>query len=327
MTTVIGIDVGGTKVAATLLGPEGLGEHKQRPTRLDSADALIDQFVDLVAEAAGGESYDAVGIGVPSIVRFETGEVAASTNIPLAGIALRRVLGERLGVPIYVDNDATVAALAEAHDEDLKLAARNLVMITVGTGIGGGIVIDGHIFRGGSGGAGEIGMTLIGLAIGQDVPAPGEHFPQPGSLEALSAGHAIDHAAAAAAAANPGSALGQLAAAGKTVRGADAVDAARDGDEVAARVVRCWAHALGVGIANAINTFDPDEVVIGGGAIAAGDLLIEPAREIAAGYTHPGLRGRANVRFARWGATAGVLGAGLLATQEFEAATAVGAPR
>jgi glucokinase len=320
MSTVIGIDVGGTKVAATLLGPDGLGEHRQQPTQLDSAGALIDQFVELVAQAAGGTAYDAVGIGVPSIVRFQTGEVAASTNIPLAGIALRKVLGDRLGVPIFVDNDATVAALAEAHDEQLRLVSRNLVMITVGTGIGGGIVIDGRIFRGGSGGAGEIGMTLIGLAMGQDVPAPGDHFPQPGSLEALSAGHAIDHAAAAAAAANPDSALGRLAASGRSVRGADAVGAARGGDEVAARVVRRWARALGVGIANAINTFDPDEVVIGGGGIAAGDLLIDPAREIALGYTHPGLRGRANVRFARWGATAGVLGAGLLASQELEAA-------
>jgi glucokinase len=320
VSNVIGIDVGGTKVAATLLGPGGLGEHKQQPTELGSADALVDQFVSLVAEAAGGRSYDAVGIGVPSIVRFETGEIAASTNIPLQGIALREVLGSRLGVPVFVDNDATVAALAEAHDEQLKLVSRNLVMLTVGTGIGGGIVVDGRIFRGGSGGAGELGMTLIGLAIDEDVPAPTDRFPQPGSLEALSSGHAIDHSAAAAAAAHPDSALGKLAAAGQAVRGADAVAAARDGDQIAARVVRRWADSLGVGIANAINTFDPDEVVIGGGAIAAGDLLMGPATEIAAGYTHPGLRGRASVRFARWGPTAGVLGACLLAVHELEAA-------
>src|ERR1700743_3058739 len=134
MSTVVGIDVGGTKVAARLLGPSGLGGHHQQPTRLDSAEALIDQFVELVGEAAGGESYDAVGIGVPSIVRFETGEIAASTNIPLKGVPLRNVLGERLGVPVFVDNDATVAALAEAHDKDLKPGARNLVIITVGTG-------------------------------------------------------------------------------------------------------------------------------------------------------------------------------------------------
>lgn len=320
MTHVVGLDVGGTKVAATLLGPDGLGPHCQQPTRLGSTEELISQFVELVGEAAGGQPYAAVGIGVPSIVRFETGEIAASTNIPLQGIALRRELGDRLGVPVFVDNDATVAALAEAYDKDLKMVARNLVMITVGTGIGGGIVVDGRIFRGGSGGAGELGMTLIGLAIDRDVPAPGDRFPQPGSFEALAAGHAIDRAAAVAAAEFPDSALGRLAAAGTTVHGADAVAAARDGDEVASRVVRCWAHSLGVGIANAINTFDPDEVVIGGGAIAAGDLLIEPAKEIAAGYTHPGLRGRANVRIATWGPTAGVLGACLLASHELERA-------
>ncbi len=124
-------------------------------------------------------------------MRFETGEIAASTNIPLKGVQLRAVLGERLGVPVFVDNDATVAALAEAHDADLKLVSRNLVMITVGTGIGGGVVIDGRIFRGGSGGAGEVGMTLIGLATDPDLPAAGGHFPQPGSLEALSSGHAL----------------------------------------------------------------------------------------------------------------------------------------
>ena len=320
MTNVVGLDVGGTKVAATLLGPGGLGEHKQQPTKLDSAEQLIGQFVDLVGEAAGGQSYDAVGIGVPSIVRFETGEIAASTNIPLRGIALRKELGDRLGVPVFVDNDATVAAFAEAHDQDLKMASRNLVMITVGTGIGGGIVSDGHIFRGGSGGAGELGMTLIGLAINDSVPMPTDHFPQPGSFEALSAGHAIDRAAAAAAARFPDSALGRIAASGQKVLGPDAVNAAREGDEAAADVVRCWAHSLGVGIANAINTFDPDEVVIGGGAIAAGDLLIGPATEIALGYTHPGLRGRAGVRFATWGPTAGVLGACLLARHELERA-------
>jgi glucokinase len=318
MTRVIGIDVGGTKVAATPLGPKAMGEHWQQRTALDSAEALIDQFVSLVGEAAAGESYEAVGIGVPSIVRFETGEIAASTNIPLKGVQLRAVLGERLGVPVFVDNDATVAALAEAHDEELNLVSRNLVMITVGTGIGGGVVIDGRIFRGGSGGAGELGMTLIGLATDPDLPAAGGRFPQPGSLEALSSGHALDRFAAAVAAEHPDSALGRLAASGQPVLGADAVAACRDGDADAAAAVSRWAHALGVGIANAINTFDPDEVVIGGGGAAAGELLLDRAAEFATGYVHPGLQGRASVRLARWGATAGVLGAALLAVHELE---------
>ena len=322
MSAVVGIDVGGTKVAATMLGPDGMGEHRQQPTTLDSGEALIDQLVEVVGEAAGGGTYEAVGIGVPSIVRFETGEIAASTNIPLKGVGLRQVLGERLGVPVFVDNDATVAALAEAHDERLELVSRNLVMITVGTGIGGGIVIDGRIFRGGSGGAGEVGMTLIGLACDPDVEAAGDHFPQPGSLEALSSGHALDRFARAAAAAHPDSALGRLAGSGRDVLGADAVAAAHDGDQPAAAAVSRWAHALGVGIANAINTFDPDEVVIGGGGAAAGALLLDQAAGFAAGYVHPGLSGRAAIRLARWGATAGVLGAALLAVHELERAAA-----
>ncbi len=318
MTTVVGIDVGGTKVASTLLGPDGMGQPNLQPTVLDSGDALIDQLVEIVGQTAGGTSYDAVGIGVPSIVRFETGEIAASTNIPLRGVPLRNVLGERLGVPVFVDNDATVAALAEAHDDELNMVARNLVIITVGTGIGGGVVIDGRIFRGASGGAGEFGMTLIGLLCYPDLQPASDHFPQPGSLEALAAGTALDRFAVAAAVEHPDSLLGRRLAESKTVLGPDVVVAARAGDPPALAAVHRWAHALGVGIANAINTFDPEEVVIGGGAAAAGDLLLEPAQEFAAGYVHPGLQGRAQIRIARWGVTAGVLGAALLAVHELE---------
>jgi glucokinase len=318
MTTVVGIDVGGTKVAATLLGPDGMTEPKLEPTALDNGDALIDQLVEIVGATAGGAGYDAVGLGVPSIVRFETGEIAASTNIPLRGVPLRSVLGERLGVPVFVDNDATVAALAEAHDEELNLVSRNLVIITVGTGIGGGVVIDGRIFRGGSGGAGELGMTLIGLVCAPDIQAATQHFPQPGSLEALASGTALDHFGMDAAVEYPDSVLGRRLVDREPVLGPDVVAAARGGDAPALEALSRWAHALGVGIANAINTFDPDEVVIGGGGAAAGDLLLEPAREFAAGYVHPGLQGRAQVRIARWGVTAGVLGAALLAAHELE---------
>lgn len=317
MSTVIGIDVGGTKVATAKLGSGGLSDHQQQPTS-QSTDGLIEQFVELVGQSAAGEKYDAVGIGVPSIVRFETGEVASSANIPLAGVQLRQVLGERLGVPVFVDNDATVAALAEAHDEQLKLAARNLVMITVGTGIGGGVVIDGRIFRGASGGAGELGHTMIGLPLDGEIPWATDHFPQRGSLEYFAAGRALTRLAGDSAAANPGSALAKVAGGGQVISGGDVVKAAHAGDEAAQSVVRRWAQALGIGIANAINTFDPEEVVIGGGAAAAGDLLLDQAREISEGYVLPGLRGLATIRFARFQAEAGVLGAGLLARHELE---------
>ena len=110
---------------------------------------------------------------MPSIVEFETGRVVSSVNVPLADVPLREVLGERLGVPVFVDNDATVAALAEAHDDQLRMVARDLVMITVGTGVGGGLVLGGRIYRGATGGAGELGHTLIGADLSGETPAPG----------------------------------------------------------------------------------------------------------------------------------------------------------
>jgi glucokinase len=314
VTSVIGVDLGGTKVAVALLRGSSLGDSVLQPTDLTSSSALIDQLVALV-EGVRVDGLDAVGIGVPSIVEFATGRVVSSVNIPLTDVPLREVLGERLGVPVFVDNDATVAALAEAHDENLRLVAHNLVMITVGTGVGGGIVLGGRIFRGATGGAGELGHTIVGLDLASSVPAP-MTFPQPGSLEFVAAGHALDRLAKQAADLHPDSALGRLHASGEPVLGADAVAAARSGDEGAARIVEIWGQRLGIGIANAINTFDPDEVVIGGGAAQAGELLLEPARQVADGYVVPGLRGHARIRLAWHGVRAGVLGAALLAVQE-----------
>lgn len=313
----VGVDLGGTKVVAAALSGGKLGESQLRPTDLSGADALIDQLVDLIQEVEPGQ-LDAVGIGVPSVVEFRTGRVVSSVNVPLADVPLREVLTERLGVPVFVDNDATVAALAEAHNESLELVAHNLVMLTVGTGVGGGLVLGGRIYRG-TGGAGELGHTIVGLHLdGQDPVPPGTEFPQPGSLEHVAAGHALDRFVAETASLHPDSALGRIAADGRTPTGGEAVAAAAAGDPEAARTIKIWAERVGIGIANAINTFDPDEVVIGGGAALAGELLLEPATRVAVQYTHPGLVGHARIRLARHGVRAGVLGATLLALHEHE---------
>lgn len=314
MTEVIGVDLGGTKVAVTRLRDRELDESLIRPTDRSSPDALIEQLVEMV-ESRRGDRLEGVGIGVPSIVDFETGRVVSSVNVPLADLPLREVLGRRLGVPVFVDNDATVAALAEAHDERLAMVSRNLVMITVGTGVGGGLVLGGRIYRGATGGAGELGHSLIGADLAGETPTPGD-FPQDGSFERVAAGHALDSLAVSRASEHPDSALGKLLAAGKTVSGVEAVDAAHAGDEVAAAAVRLWGERLGIGIANVINTFDPEEVVIGGGAARAGELLLEPARKVAAGFVVPGLGTRTTIRVARHGVRAGVLGAALLAVHE-----------
>ena len=170
---MIGVDVGGTKVSAATLH----GAPVVHPTDCSSTQALIDQLVAAVGEVAAGETPAAVGFGIPSVVEFETGLVRSSTNIPLADVPLREVLRERLGTEVFVDNDATVAALAEAHDEHGRLDVGSLVMITVGTGIGGGIVIDGHAYRGATGAAGELGHTLVMLA--ESIPAA-TRFPSRG---------------------------------------------------------------------------------------------------------------------------------------------------
>jgi glucokinase len=317
VSSVIGVDIGGTKVAVAELRDRSLGETTLVPTNCDSADALIDQLVSII-DSVRGDDLRAVGFGVPSVVEWETGRAVASVNIPFADLPLRQVLGERLGVPAFIDNDGTVAALAEAYDEDLNLVARNLVILTIGTGVGGGIVINGRIYRGATGGAAELGHTIVGLDLAGAVPSPMGHFPQPGSLESVAAGHALDRLASQAAALHPDSELGRLRAAGEPVLGADAVAAARDGDRAAARMVEIWGQRVGIGIANAINTFDPEEVVIGGGAAQAGELLLEPAKRVAAGYVLPGLGTKTTIRLARHGVRSGVLGAALLAEHELE---------
>jgi glucokinase len=315
VSQVIGVDLGGTKVAVARLQDRELSDSAIQPTVSSGPDALIDQIVSMI-ESCRHDELEGVGVGVPSVVDFESGRIVSTTNLPLADMPLRDVLAERIGVPVFVDNDATVAALAEAHDEEMRMIARDLVMITIGTGVGGGLVLGGRIYRGATGGAGELGHTLVGIDLsGGQAPLP-EYFPQLGSLERLAAGRALDALVAESAERHPDSTVGRLRADGRAPLGADAVRAALDGDVDAAQLVKRWAEHVGFGVANAINTFDPEEVVIGGGAARAGDLLLEPVRRIAAEYVLPGLGRRTTVRLARHGVRAGVLGAALLAVHE-----------
>jgi glucokinase len=227
------------------------------------------------------------------------------------------VLENALGVPVFVDNDATVAALAEAHDDSGKLDVEHLVMLTIGTGVGGGIVIGGRPYRGATGAAGEVGYTLIGIE--HDIPTAAGRLPQAGSLEALAAGHELDRLARDAASANPDSALAGVLAERGAVTGADAVRAARAGDAAALAALHTLGRRVGIGVANAINTFDPDVVAIGGGVSAAGDLLLIPAQEAAREYVCDGVGSKTEIRLARSGPQAGVRGAALLARSELHA--------
>jgi glucokinase len=321
MTDVVGVDLGGTKIAFACFDGQELADSAMVATDISSSEALIEQLVDGVTGCRGAQ-LDGVGIGVPSIVEFSTGRVVSSANIPLQDVPLREALGDRLGVPVFVDNDATVAALAEAHDEDLQMVATDLVMLTIGTGVGGGLVLGGRIYRGATGGAGELGHTMVDVDMSGAVPEAGR-FPQRGSLESEAAGHAFDGLVSAYARSHPESSLGRRLAAGETLTGVQAVQAAEEGDADARRMIELWGERIGIGIANAINTFDPEEVVIGGGAARAGELLLEPARRTAAAYVLPGLGSATTIRAARHGVRAGVLGAALLAAHELAGASQV----
>jgi len=312
---LIGIDVGGTKLSVGSLHDGKLDGPQVIPTAVASAQALMDEIAGAVEAVRSGETA-AIGIGVPSVVEFATGRVKSTVNLELADVLLRTVLQERLELPVFVDNDATCAALAEAYD-GTDMAVQNLVMITVGTGVGGGLVLGGRVYRGATGAAGEIGHTLIGAALEHGAPPAGS-FPQAGSLESLASGRALDELGARLAREDPGSALGREAEE-HPVQGAEVVAAAQQGDENARAVIRLLGERLGIGIANAINVFDPELVVIGGGVATAGELLLEPARQIARRFVLPGVGERTEIRLARHGPNAGVLGAALLARHELEA--------
>jgi glucokinase len=314
---LIGVDVGGTKVAVATLDGRSLSSPKIQPTEASSAAGLVDEIVAAVDRARAART-EGVGVGVPSVVEFASGRVRSSVNLHMADFDLRGVLEDRLGLPVFVDNDATLAAVGEAFDEGGQPLVQNLVMFTVGTGVGGGLVLGGKVYRGSTGAAGELGHTLIAANLGGGAPDPGK-FPQAGSLESLAAGRVLDRIGAQVARENPESELGRWAEGGEHIDGHDVVEAANDGDSAAVGALRILGERLGIGIANAINIFDPDEVVIGGGVSVAGELLLGPARDAALRFVLPGVGTRTEVRLARHGANAGVRGAALLARLELVA--------
>ena len=311
----IGLDVGGTKIASATLSGGRLSESRLVETSLEDRDALIEQLVQAIEDLRDVD-VRAVGVGVPSVVDFATGRIRSSVNIPLEDVPLRELLTDRVGLPVFVENDASAAALAEAF-EDGELTCPHLVMFTIGTGVGGGTVLDGRVYRGATGAAPEIGHQIIGMDLSEGDQSHEADFPQPGSLEALASGRALDRLALDAARRHPDSYLGRRLAADGEVTGVDAVDGAKEGDDAACRCLEILGERLGVGIANAINLYDPLEVVIGGGVSRAGELLLEPAERVAFRHVLPGVGTKTKIRLARHGPQAGVLGAALIAAQEY----------
>ncbi len=302
---------GGTKVAAAIVRDGSLAGRVEHPTELDGSGALLDGIAAAVAEVERTEgSASAIGIGLPSQIEFATGTVLASSNIPLQGVPVREQLGDRFGRPVFVDNDANCAALAEAG----LAGAEDLVMLTLGTGVGGGVVIDGQIFRGASG----LGAELGHIVIERDGPECPGTCPSRGCLEAFCSGTALAREALAHAEAHPDSRLGRELAQEGRVTGRMATDAAEDGDPDAIALLGRLGVSLGIGIAALINIFEPQRLVIGGGLSGAGDLFMPQAIAEAESRALPALYERVTIGLARGGADAGIIGAGTLAAHEFQ---------
>jgi len=310
---VIGIDLGGTKLLGGVVD-EQLEVHDRVHRLVEglSESALVEAIVACATELLEQHpDVRAVGFGIPCLLDQRSGHAVMCVNLPLADIPFRDVMSERLGVPVYIDNDANVATLVEQRFGAAR-GANHVVGLTIGTGIGGGLILNGRVYRGHSGSGAELGH----MVIDENGPRCQGNCPNHGCLESVASGVAIGREGKVAAEEDPDSDLARAAAAGQEITGELVTQLALGGDEVSRMVLGHIGRQLGIGFANFVNVFNPEVIVVGGGAMAAGDLLLDPAREEMRAR---GLRpNREQVRIvpARFGPEAGMLGAGVLALDE-----------
>ncbi len=252
----------------------------------------------------------AAGLGIPCTIDRERGLAIAAVNLELADVPVRELMTQRLGLPVLIDNDANMAILAE-HRFGVARGARNAVMLTIGTGIGGGLIVEGQLYRGSTGAGAELGHTVIDA----DGPPCQGNCPNRGCVEALASGTAIAREGLVAAEAAPDSVLGRALANGVQLDGKEVTDAALEGDATARGVMELVGRRLGVAFSTYANIFDPDVIVIGGGASRAGELLADPARRELASRALPPMSGTP-VAVAELGPEAGMIGAATMALLE-----------
>jgi glucokinase len=308
---VIGVDLGGTSVIVGEVDAE-LAVHRrlQRPvTGLDQP-TLLATVQEAVQEVLAGcvEEVAGVGFGVPSLIDHRTGSSVVAVNQPLDNLPFGAVMSERLGLPVFVDNDANVAAIAE-HRAGAAQGASEVVMLTVGTGIGGGLILGGQLYHGAVGAAAELGHMVIDV---NGPPCQG-NCPNHGCVEAMASGTALAREAQRIALERPDSALGRALQDGRAPAGPLVTELAHDGDAAALEVLTLIGTRLGVAIASYVNIFNPEVVVIGGGVLGAGELLLAPARAEVARRALPPSRDLVRIVNAHFGAEAGMVGAAALA--------------
>lgn len=304
-SAMLGVDMGGTKISVGRVGISGclLGEPLTLPSRAVDFEAVVDVICAAVRKeiAQAGPGVAGVGVGCAGTIDRENGVVVTSPNLPLENAPLVRRLREELSLPVIIENDANAAAVAE-HRVGAAVGMQHVVLLTLGTGIGGALILGGKLYRGAHGAAGELGHMVV--------EADGEpcRCGRRGCWEQYASGTGLRRVA--------------FRTVGLFERGAfsgESVGAlAREGVAAAKVALAEIANWLGLGIVNTVNIFDPEMVVVGGGLGNLGELLLGPAREVLKEALPPG-RDQTRLVSAALGADAGLIGAGLLAWEEFGA--------
>ena len=312
----IGADLGGTKLAVGVVDgvPETLWEEEV-PSRGYSQEKVVTLLAGQINKAHEARpDASSVGVGIPATLDHESGHAISTVNLDLEDLPIAEMLTEQVKLPVAIDNDGNLAMLAEALYGAAR-GTRYALLLTIGTGIGGGIWSGGEIYRGATGAGAELGHLVVDI---DGHPCQG-NCPNRGCVEAMASGTAIGRHGREAAGRAPESLLGKRLAAGDEIDAKVVHEAARDGDDAAISAVNLAGHYLGQALVSYSNIFQPEVIVLGGGAIAFGELLIAPARREVERYALKPMN-RTPVVAAELGPAAGMIGAAAYGRMEAEAA-------
>jgi glucokinase len=314
---VVGVDLGGTKMLGGVVD-EHLEVHARvlREVHGMKQAEIVETAVEAVEELRSSvPDVDAVAFGIPCLIDQTTGVAVIAVNLDIENFRFRDAMEERLGLPVFIDNDGNVTTLVEQRFGAAK-GATDVVGLTIGTGIGGGLVLNDRLYRGHWGAGAELGH----MVVDEDGPRCQGNCPNRGCLESVASGTAIGREGRLAAEEEPDSEVGKALANNQEITGALVTTLALGGDEVSRMVLGHVGRLLGVGLSSISNIFNPEVIVVGGGAMAAGDLLLEPAREELRARGLPPNRDQVRVVPAKFGPEAGMLGAAAMALHDLELA-------
>lgn len=309
---IVGVDLGGSKINAILADSCGniLRQELKDTLAQEGPDEVITRVIECIKQVASGADIASIGIGAAGACDVATGVITLSPNLPgWHNIPLKDILQREFDLPVYLENDATVAALGE-HYFGGAVDIANLVYLCVGTGIGGGIMIDGQLYHGASGSAGEIGHMTI------DINGPRCSCGNIGCWETFASGTALAREAVKQIKAGAQTSIlnfadGEL----QKVSAQRVFLAAQEGDPLANELISQTAYYLGVGLVNIVNIFNPQLILIGGGLSRMGRLLLEPATKVVRDRAYDLPAAAVRIELARLGADAEALGGVALVLQ------------